>query len=933
MSFLPMSHSKEPGRTEYWVLGPQSSVCGSRFRTSGRRPLMTTHVLPRSALALMVGALALVFCRTARSADPPKKAAFAWTYEDAKQAYYQAPDDPYAQFLLLQVGRQTDNVADSEESIRTRQQRRFRGRGGDIDLFSLFSGALAVQESLQLDTLLGNDDDPDTRGGDVPVVELKGPGVSSHPWTKMLGGRTPAVSELSLKVPADFSFVESRSLTKLLNVLDSGDLWQQHIAVQTGDAGTTPPIAERIRSRLAVQVDPLLRPVYDAVVDRVAIVSSDLYFGEGTDVTMLFSLKQPEVFRLRMDGFLASASQRPHATKSSETYREIEITHVETPDSAVDVFSAWPEPDLHVRSTSAVAIRQVLDVILSADNGAASLGNSEEYKYIRTLMPQDAAEEDVLVYLSDPFIRRILGPKVKLAERRRLIGQSHLRTLGYAAVLFQAQFGRAAKSVDELVDTRCAPAGFKDGSITSPFGGAYSLMEDGLTAKCSVLGTANALTPISELKLDEVTSREAEQYRVFVTEYEQYWRQYFDPIAIRVQATPERYRAETIVLPLINNSLYQGLASTVGGEPSDLESLPIPESNIGSVAIHLNKEAIRKSTEEVIDVAPALVFNNGPRPPDVGGLIRDGIGDTVSFNICDSDPLFDLNLTQFGAMMFRFGGVDRDAAPIGMMVASLTSPVYMAIPVKKAEVVDEFLTDVDRHLSIMARQDWGPGFFEVQPDYYLVDTKEGEPAIRVMAVRLGPATWRFFWARIGDGLYIASRKEILDEIAALEAAPRRESSPSSQAHVLLRARPDHWKKVMNMYRLSWAESARRVGVDNVSRLSLFVRSYLSMNPEAGKTDADAAVAGIVRLAEQVHGVRFSLPDGGTYLLAKDRRSMTHSNYGNAMLPHQKSAPDDNGELMKAVREFSGLTAELTFLDDGLHGVITVERRPAGKAKD
>jgi hypothetical protein len=351
----------------------------------------------RMLLAVLIVTPAAGVFQTIQAADAPGKGAFAWSYEDAKDAYYRAPDDPYAQFLLLQVGRLTDNVTDSEESIRTRQQRRFRGRGRDLDLFSLFSGALAVQESLQLDTLLGNDDNQDSRGGDVPIVDLKGPGVSSHPWHKMLGGRTPPVSDLSLKVPADYSFVESKSLTKLVDVLDSGDLWQRHIAIQTGDVGTTLPIAARIRTRLAVQVDPLLKPVYDAVVDRVAIASSDLYFGEGNDVTMLFTLKQPEVFRLRMDGFLASAMQRPKAVRTSETYRDVEITHVETPDGPVDVFAAWPQPDLHVRSTSAVAMRQILDVILSADDGAAALGNSEEYKYIRTLMPQDAAEEDVFV--------------------------------------------------------------------------------------------------------------------------------------------------------------------------------------------------------------------------------------------------------------------------------------------------------------------------------------------------------------------------------------------------------------------------------------------------------------------------------------------------------------------------------------------------------
>ena len=45
------------------------------------------------------------------------------------------------------------------------------------------------------------------------------------------------------------------------------------------------------------------------------------------------------------------------------------------------------------------------------------LGDSNEYAYIRTLMPAGAREEDGFVYLSDPFIRRLMGPTVKLTEQ------------------------------------------------------------------------------------------------------------------------------------------------------------------------------------------------------------------------------------------------------------------------------------------------------------------------------------------------------------------------------------------------------------------------------------------------------------------------------------------------------------------------------------
>ncbi len=58
------------------------------------------------------------------------------------------------------------------------------------------------------------------------------------------------------------------------------------------------------------------------------------------------------------------------------------------------------------------------------------------------------------------------------------------------------------------------------------------------------------------------------QYQDFVARYSQYWRRFFDPIAIRVQVTPEQYRVETIILPLIDNSLYGSGARSWAASPS-----------------------------------------------------------------------------------------------------------------------------------------------------------------------------------------------------------------------------------------------------------------------------------------------------------------------------------------------------------------------------
>jgi hypothetical protein len=62
--------------------------------------------------------------------------------------------------------------------------------------------------------------------------------------------------------------------------------------------------------------------------------------------------------------------------------------------------------------------------------------------YIRTLMPRGAKEEDGFLYLSDAFIRRLVGPSLKLTERRRVLCYNHLRMIGHLRNPFRRHEGR-----------------------------------------------------------------------------------------------------------------------------------------------------------------------------------------------------------------------------------------------------------------------------------------------------------------------------------------------------------------------------------------------------------------------------------------------------------------------------------------------------------
>ncbi len=862
----------------------------------------------------------------------------AWTLDEARQQIHLNPDDAYLQYVALQLARQegkAPEVASEIESLHGRSK--WQPDERRVDLFDLFTGSLAVQESLQLEALrpqvAGVHAAADAARGPVKTADLQGPSTKSHPWGKMLaaqmlvlGGKTPDVSPLSLCVPEDQYYVEFHSLGKLLEASEAGDLWGDHLFTQAAKTAQSQGASQRLKSQLAIQTDLLVRPFYDLVVDEVVLTGNDLYFREGTDVTMLFALKQPEVFRLRMDGFLdAAAKSRPDAVRSTGKILGIDYVQVVTPDRAISALSAYPRPNLHVRSNSLAALRRVLAAI-DGKPAVARLGDSAEFKYIRTLMPRGDRREDGFVYLSDPFIRRLVGPEMKLAEARRMVCYNHLRMIGHAAMLYRTQFGKQAKSLDELVESGCAPAFLADPRaaggndlLACPDGGTYTLSEDGTTGVCSHHGHSRQLAPCLEALPRRVSAREAEEYRQFVEQYNRYWRIYFDPTAVRIQMTPKQYRAETIILPLIDNSIYSGLAQSLGGTPEPLDGLPLPKRTIFSVVVRLNKEQLLKQFSGLLHRQNAEGF---PTPETVYEFLTEGIGNQIGLHVYDATPTFDFNLSGFlGEMLERFRGASgefsNETGAITFLVASLNAPVYAAVPVKDGKVVDKFLGELDEALARLARRPDREGWLPVEHDFYKVPLAGADQRIRCYGIALGPVKWRLFYARIGDVLYVASKQCILEDLATTAKRP---SAGGAVVHAMVRVRPEHWKDVLPEYRLGWEENSRQACLGNLGPLSCVARAL-----SAGSTGA-ATSAAVQREAEKLYGVHFYCPDGGKYEVSADGKQVTCRTHGSAEFPQQLGALTAGSPAARLLDQFGGATAELTFLEDGLHAVVTIQRK-------
>ncbi|HEV8002937.1 MAG TPA: DUF1559 domain-containing protein [Planctomycetaceae bacterium] len=1171
-------------------IAARSFVCGDR-----RHATVLSHW---AAPTLIAGFLLALPCVTsAQVAAQPASRKSPWTLEEARTQLRLYPRDAYLQYVVLLLEKQNGGGGDPGDEAMQSAAARSPGRGTGVDLFSLFSGSSAVQESLQLDTMRGGTtpEQParrrrmprtnrNTKGGVPPVAEpaepepaappksvrvssLAGPTIQSHPWVKMLKGRNPQISPLAKSVPADFYFVDFHSLTKLIDAIETSDLWGQHLFSQTWQEARTQLFAWRIHQQLAVEISPVMRPFYDGVVSEVAVTGSDLYAREGSDVTLLFRFRQPELFHARMDSFLSNAEKsNTNARRTEGEYQGVRYIEVSTPDRSVHVFSAYPEPTLHVRSNSRMALNRVIDAIRGKDpagQAVTRLGDTPEFAYIRTLMPEGAPEEDGFVYLSDPFIRSLVGPQLKLTERRRMICYNHLRMIGHAALFHLTQHGKKAGSLAELAESHSTPGEFGKGRLACPDGGTYTLAPDGLTAVCSHHGDAHALVPCCEIPLTEVTGDEADQYKAFLDNYNQYWRTYFDPIALRIQVRPERYRIETIVLPLIDNSVYTALAQATSGPPSLLDALPVPKRNIFSVAVRLNKMAVAKllGVETLLDIpesreaaaaveaeqavnnlrqlgfawhnyhganqafptseprskmpanAPrsglswrvhllasmgyndlasqfhksepwdsphnkALIDKMPPiyrpsdakfaeqgktrfvaplgdklishkngrsarireitdgtsntimlveaddqhaviwtkpddldvdlnkpmaglaiRPPGgyivlmadgavkflragiqpgtlaalftcasgepvtlapndslalphqptggrlfgsddnfirqlgIGEFITKGIGDEIGLHLYDADPLFDFSLpSAIGQSLGSFNGPGGGGffdgnfmLLIGVVVAALQSPIYVSVPVHDAKVVDDFLDRLDRQLAALARQNESVGgFLQFSQDFYRL-RQSGFP-IRTYAFQIGPIKWRFFWARIGGGLYIASKPYILEEIAALNSVHQSPSRGNAEqpAHAMVRIRATHWNRVIPSYRLGWAENNRVACLHNLGPVSSLARAVVSPADRQPRADLPKEVR---ELGAAIYDTHFYCPEAGHYVFDADG-SVACSIHGSALAPRQFDAPSPKSSLGRLLDTFADMTVLLTFREEGLHAVVTIDRKRA-----
>ncbi len=531
-----------------------------------------------------------------------------------------------------------------------------------IDYFEVLGGRAAIRESVQLqlidDSLLLVEGP-----GNTSIAEITALDVASHPFDKMLqdSGSPPGGLALANIVPQDHFFAYFTSLAAFREMLNDGtDLFL------------------RIESALSVKsVDYQLKATYlprlglsDSTLDQldaigairnIAIVLPDLFLVDGTEITVIAELESAEVAK----AVLQLAGIHFEQQEGIATYE---------PDSGSTVF--WvTRGNLLLFSTDRVELQNVLQ--LHDNEKKVSLGRSAEFQY---MLQKLGIQRDTQAYLyfSDSFIRHLVSPRTKIAQLRRMQGRAEMETLLSGALLYKLDGHRSTPTKQELIELGYAPAYFSERDF---------VVGNDLSVESASLGSIGKLKSLNQMPVQGVTDRERKAYEQFVSHYSQYWQQYFDPIAMRLDKQSDtEFELTTFILPLLDNLLYSEVRESLSTmeEGSGLKLPQIAPTPTMMLSLNLN-DSRRIGFSK--DLAAMLMQYTSIDPE-----IFDSVGSAIHVAVQDSTPIVALGIGDiWGALseeMLRMEGFD---SMLPMLLSLATQPATILIELAEPERVVDFL--------------------------------------------------------------------------------------------------------------------------------------------------------------------------------------------------------------------------------------------------
>jgi hypothetical protein len=220
-----------------------------------------------------------------------------------------------------------------------------------------------------------------------------------------------------------------------------------------------------------------------------------------------------------------------------------------------------------------------------------------------------------------------------------------------------------------------------------------------------MFGTVAEMAAIDPGAVDKVTATEARAYQSYVDEYSRYWRQYFDPIAIRLDDTPGGGLAlSTFILPLLDSQLYTSLRDiiTVRERGAALRVPVVAPEPVLLLSLNLTDEAWVKVSGSWSEMFSQYT--------GINPAIFDRLGPGLHIALQDADPIVTLGnadlLGAFAGPLFTQSatqpGLGQVAIPL--LASIITRPCKLFIELQDPQATLDLLRQATKSMGRTGRQ-------------------------------------------------------------------------------------------------------------------------------------------------------------------------------------------------------------------------------------
>jgi hypothetical protein len=767
----------------------------------------------------------------------------------------------------------------------------------EANLYHTFTGAQAIQEALQRYTLTQSSR---TEDHTIHISQLNGPSLQSLPYEVLLAKKKekniqPQVPEVARLVPEDQYMLHFNSVKTAGELFDLSIDWGSSLlrlfTLQARDNRTQ----EKLEDQLCLSRQGLTNLAAEGVIGELALTGSDPFVVEGTDVTVLVRLRKADVFEKSAGGWLEQVKKKvPEVQEREFNYRGHRLQARYTEDRAVSSFMVRLG-DYAVFSNSHRAIRKVVDTQSSSQ---PSLADALDFRYVTTLLPPSTDASSGYLYASEAFLKRLVSPAAKIAEKRRFQAYNNLVMINNASLLYRMETGTSPSSLTDLTEGRYLDAR----KLICPSGGAYSWDARHDSGVSSVYNRLRYLTPNLEVSILKVSPQESQQYERYRQRYEQFWSGLFDPIAMRITMGP-RVRLESCVLPLANGSLYRDLRDRLARKPLPLRTETIAPSAVLSLLAVSGRQANAAFLKGLPGVPEVLEAD--PTLTDLSW-----IGDRLSLHFCDDDSILQIDptlLRPLNELGLNIGLTEQTLASFGL--AAIKMPVYVTLDVEDRDKAARLLE------KLLSRLPLKKGTLLTMPTaldaYRLPDYKSH--AIYVLSYRIYALKVRLHVALVGDQLVAATKARTLQEV--IDSAIRKDNRPPAEAHALLRFNQRSLNRLKGDVQLYWEEKSRQAAHENIMPIYTLTRLY------------GVPVSEVNKLAQSKYGVSYICPDGGEFVYDPGTDEVLSTVFGNRQHPRQNESLSPKSSFARFLDRLEEITATLRFEEEGLIATVEIARKP------